>query len=137
MIIWNDEKKKEISNKIAKRLETNATTKLEEKYYEDNTQNIGFHVERVVEDIVERYFEKLDIEDVQDDLPDEMFDEKGYFKEKEYNINDEIRDLLESTIIEELTKILNEYVNDFDDSDPNDLATYVLSEKDFYITKTK
>ena len=132
MIIWNDEKKKKISNRIAKRLETNAITELEERYYEDKTKSINYYVEKVVENVVERYFEKLDIEDVQDDLPDEMFDEKGYFKEKECDIYDEIRDLLEYYISKELTKILNEYANDFDDSDPNDLATYGLSEKDFY-----
>ena len=50
---------------------------MEERYYEDKTKSINYYVEKVVENVVERYFEKLDIEDVQDDLPDEMFDENG------------------------------------------------------------
>ena len=132
MILWTEETKNSLATNIANRLSDKAENRLAECYYETKNHKLEFYIDEVVENILDNYFKQFDIDDVIDDLPDEMIDENGYFKENEYSIDDEIRDLLETKIIEKLKSILKDYAEDFDYSDPNELSTYGLSEKDFY-----
>ena len=131
MIIWNDETKKKIATKIANRLSERAIDRLTERYYENEENKVEYYIDETIEKEMENYFQELDTDDFVDDLPKNMFDENGYFKDKEYHINDEVKELLEDWIAKELKSILKNFAEDFDYSDPNSLATYGLSQKDF------
>ena len=131
MVTFKPEEKVKIVKVIVYKLEDKVENTLVEKYYDNGKSNMTMHMDKAIKETIDKYFDDDEyIEDVQDYLSDEYFDENGNFDETK-DIKDDVKEMFYENIKKELTKLLENFIEDFDDSNPHSLSTYGLTENDF------